>query len=315
MAVFRSIEEARGRLRGCTLAIGNFDGVHLGHQRLLAVAREGAARSGGPSAALTFEPHPGKILGPAVAPRLLTTGARKLELILAAGLDAVIVQPFDLAFAAIPAKDFVDRLLVEGLEIREVVVGDDFTFGRQREGRVAQLAEWLAARGAQLTQVPKVEVDGLPISSTRIRELVLEGRVEAAATLLGRPFDVDGTVVAGFGRGRTLGFPTANVAPPSGVLPGNGVYAVWAQGPQGEFAGAANLGRKPTFGEGTPVTLEVHLIGYHGPSLLGSRLRVGFVARLRDEMRFPSLAALVEQIGRDVAEAGRRARPPPAPLA
>ncbi len=307
MRVFQSIEGARGQLPGCALAIGNFDGVHLGHQRLFAVVRESAAARGGAAAALTFEPHPGKVLGPKVAPRLLTTPQRKLELIDAAGLAAAVVQPFDLAFAAVPARDFVDRLLLDALQVREVAVGEDFSFGQRREGRVAQLAEWLGARGAKLTLVPKVEVDGLPISSTRIRELVLEGRVEDAARLLGRPFDLDGTVVPGMGRGKTLGFPTANVAPSGEVLPLSGVYAVRARCPRGEFAGAANLGRKPTFGEGAPLTLEVHLIGYTGPSLLGAAMRVGFVARLRDEMRFPSLAALVEQIGRDVSAAARLA--------
>jgi riboflavin kinase/FMN adenylyltransferase len=130
------------------------------------------------------------------------------------------------------------------------------------------------------------------------------------ARLLGRPFDLDGTVVPGMGRGKTLGFPTANLETPGEVLPSNGVYAVRVRGPQGEFAGAANLGRKPTFGEGAPLVLEVHLIGYEGPSLLGAAMRVGFVARLRDEMRFPSLAALVEQIGRDVSAAAGLASSP-----
>jgi len=286
MRVFQSIEQARGQLPGCALAIGNFDGVHLGHQRLFAVARESAEKAGGPSA------------------------GRTLELIAASGLTAAVVQPFDLAFAAVPAKDFVDRLLLDALGAREVAVGEDFSFGQRREGRVAQLGAWLSAGGASLTLVPKVEVEGLAISSTRIRELVLEGRVEAVANLLGRPFDLDGTVVAGMGRGKTLGFPTANVESSGEVLPLNGVYAVRARCSQGEFAGAANLGRKPTFGEGAPLMLEVHLIGYSGPTLLGAAMRVAFVARLRDEMRFPSLAALVEQIGRDVSAAARLAPSP-----
>ncbi|MHB8418937.1 MAG: riboflavin biosynthesis protein RibF [Myxococcales bacterium] len=294
-------EESRGALRGCALAIGNFDGVHLGHQALFRMARERAPLA----AALTFEPHPAAVLNPKLAPHRLTTPERKLELIAEAELDAAVVQPFDAAFAAIPAREFVDRLLLGELGAAEVVVGDDFSFGRKREGRVAELGEWLRAGGARLSVVPKVEVDGLPVSSTRIRELVLEGRVDAAARLLGRPFDVDGEVVAGMGRGRGLGFPTANVAPQGEMLPANGVYAVRAHLPAGVLPGAANLGRKPTFGEGGAQTLEVHLIGYAGASLLGARLRIEFLARLRDEMRFPSLAALTEQIGKDVAEAAR----------
>ncbi|HUB06478.1 MAG TPA: riboflavin biosynthesis protein RibF [Myxococcales bacterium] len=303
MRTFRSIGEARGRIRGCALAIGNFDGVHLGHQALFRAARQHAALA----AALTFEPHPGAVLNPSMAPRRLTTPEQKLQLLAAGGLDAVVVQPFDAAFAAIPAREFVDRLLLGELGVAAVVVSDDFSFGRKREGRVAQLDEWLSAGGARLVLVPKVEVDGLPVSSTRIRELVLEGRVDAAARLLGRPFDVEGTVVTGMGRGRGLGFPTANIAPLGEMLPANGVYAVRAYFPGGSLAGAANLGRKPTFGEGGAQTLEVHLIGYAGPSLVGAPMRVAFVARLRDEMRFPSLAALTEQIGKDVAEAARRA--------
>ncbi len=306
MRAFDSVEGARGALRGCALAIGNFDGVHLGHQALFR-----AAEAAGVAAALTFEPHPGTVINPRFAPRRLTTPERKLELLEAAGLEAAVVQPFDARFAAIPAREFVERLLLAELGVAAVVVGDDFSFGRKREGRVAQLGEWLRAGGARLVIVPKVEVDGLPVSSTRIRELVLEGRVDAAARLLGRPFDVDGVVESGMGRGRSLGFPTANIAPLGEMLPANGVYAVRAsllRPGGGEYLGAANLGRKPTFGEDGTQTLEVHLLGYDGSSLLGTRMRVGFVARLRDEMRFPSLAALTEQIGKDVAEAARRAR-------
>ncbi len=303
MRVFRSIEQARGQIAGAALAIGNFDGVHLGHQALLAATLEASKRRGTPAAALTFEPHPGRFLSPKVAPRLLTTPGRKLELLQEAGLDAVVVQPFDRAFAAIPARDFVDRLLVADLGVGDVAVGEDFTFGRGRAGRVADLEAWLKLGGARLVVVPKIRCEGVPVSSTRIRELVLEGRVEAAAPLLGRPFDVDGTVVAGMGRGRTLGFPTANVQPDSELLPPNGVYAVTGRCPAGEFPGAANLGRKPTFGEGAPQSLEVHLVGYGGPSLLGTRMRVAFVARLRDELRFPSVEALVGQIRADVETA------------
>ncbi len=307
MRVFTSIEAARGRLDGCAVAIGNFDGVHLGHAALLSTAREAGRARGRPAAALTFEPHPGRILFPKVAPRRLTTPARKLELLEAAGLDAVVVQPFDRDFAAVPAHTFVERLLLGDLRAAEVVVGEDFTFGRAREGRPEDLIAYLREGGARAIVVPKVEREGTPISSTRIRELVLEGRVEAAAALLGRPFDLDGIVVAGMGRGRTLGFPTANVRPGGEIVPAVGVYAVRARCPAGTFTGAANLGRRPTFGEGGAEALEVHLVGYPGASLLGAPVRVAFLARLRDEMRFPSAEALARQIRADVEAAVRRA--------
>ncbi|MHB1845930.1 MAG: bifunctional riboflavin kinase/FAD synthetase [Deltaproteobacteria bacterium] len=313
MRVLRSIDEARGQVDGCALAIGNFDGAHLGHQALFAEARRLSRELGGPAAALTFEPHPGKVLGPKVAPRLLTTLERKLELLAEAGLDAVVVQPFDAAFAGLSAEAFVQALLLSTLHARGVVVGEDFSFGQGRRGRVEQLRAWLPPGGARVSVVPKVELDGAPVSSTRIRELVLEGRVGAAARMLARPFDVDGAVVTGMGRGRGLGFPTANVMPTGELLPANGVYAVWAHSAQGDFPAAANLGRKPTFGEDLGQTLEVHLIGYRGKeSLVGSAMRVAFVERLRDEQRFPSVDALTAQIGKDVALAAQLAgeRPP-----
>jgi riboflavin kinase/FMN adenylyltransferase len=303
LRIYRSIEEADGFLEGGALAIGNFDGLHLGHLELVRKARERAGASGTRSGVLTFEPHPAKVLGPGMAPHLLTSLDRKLALLEETGLDAAVVQPFNAEFARIPARDFVDQLLLGKLGVADVVVGRDFSFGRGRLGGVEQLSAWLDAGGAHLWVIPMVEVDGLGVSSSRIRELVLEGRMEAAARLLGRPYDLEGTVVPGVGRGRTLGFPTANVVPSNELIPPNGVYAVRVSAPTGVFPGAANLGRKPTFGEGLPFAVEVHLIGYGGADLVGSRLRVAFLSRLREEMRFPSAAALVEQIGRDVAKA------------
>jgi riboflavin kinase/FMN adenylyltransferase len=301
--IFRSFEEAGSILRRGAVAIGNFDGLHLGHLELIRKARERAGASGTRSGVLTFEPHPAKVLGPGMAPHLLTPLDRKLALIAETGIDVAVVQPFDAGFAQIAAREFVDRLLLEKLGVADVVVGQDFSFGRGRLGRVEQLRAWLGEGGATLWVVPTVEVDGLGVSSTRVRQLVLEGRMEAAARLLGRPYDLEGTVVPGMGRGRTLGFPTANVVPSNELIPPNGVYAVRVYAPGGMFAGAANLGRKPTFGEGLPFAVEVHLIGYTGANLVGERLRVAFLSRLRAEMRFPSAAALVEQIGRDVAAA------------
>lgn len=310
MDVFRSIAAASGRLTPSAVAIGNFDGVHLGHQALFASAKASAKSLTGRTVALTFEPHPGRVISPALAPRLLTTLERKLELFAEAGVDAAVIQPFDAAFAALSAAAFANEFLLGALGARAVAVGPDFSFGRGREGNIVKLDRFLGDQGATLTVVPKVEVDGLPVSSTRIRELVLEGRVAAARQLLGRPYDLDGPVVTGMGRGRGLGWPTANVAATAELLPATGVYAVRVEGPFGELPGAVNLGRKPTFGDGQPLTVEAHLIGYAGPSLVGALLRVKFIERLRAELRFPSLEALVAQIRTDVADALRLASPP-----
>jgi riboflavin kinase / FMN adenylyltransferase len=304
MRILRSLDEVDAAFRGGAVAIGNFDGVHLGHHALLEAAREEARDLGGSAAALTFEPHPAKVLNPEMAPRLITTLARKLELLGDSGIEATMVQTFDRAFAARSAREFVDGNLLRGLGVRAVIVGEDFSFGKGRSGSVRELASWLPEGGARLHVVHPVALDGIPISSTRIREMLLEGRVDAARRLLGRPFDLDGLVVRGMGRGATIGWPTANVHSDTELLPETGVYAVRVQLPDGNvLPGAANLGRKPTFGEGGALTVEVHLIGHSGASLLGNNLRVAFIARLRDEMRFPSVDALKAQIAKDVARA------------
>jgi riboflavin kinase/FMN adenylyltransferase len=244
------------------------------------------------------------VLNPELAPRLLNTLPRKLELLAECGLDLVMAQTFDRSFASLSARDFVDRMLLRDLGVRSVVVGGDFSFGRGRSGSVRELASWLPEGGAQLRVVHPVTLDGIPISSTRVREMLLEGRVEAAARLLGRPFDLDGVVVRGLGRGAKIGWPTANVQSETEILPETGVYAVRVLLADGSRrAGAANIGRKPTFGEGGALTVEVHVIDHSGASLLGSRLRLAFVARLREEMRFPSVDALKAQIGSDVERA------------
>jgi riboflavin kinase/FMN adenylyltransferase len=307
MQLFRSLSAAVA-LRGCAVAVGNFDGVHLGHRRLFEVARELAWARGAPAAALTFEPHPVRVLRPQLAPPLLTPLARKLELLAGCGLDAAVVQPFDLAYAGTDATEFVARDLVGHLGARDVVVGQDFTAGKGRT-RVDRLRELLAAHGARLSVVEPVAWEGLVVSSTKIRELLLEGNVEAAAQLLTRPHDVEGTVERGAGRGRSLGFATANLHPEA-MLPANGVYAVRAwlrpESPSAQseglaFAGVANVGVKPTVQRAGPVVLEAHLFDAGGRDLYGERLRVAFVARLRDERRFPSLEALRAQIAADAA--------------
>ena len=294
MKVLHSLEDSRA-LGGTALALGNFDGVHLGHRALF---RE-AAEHGRPGA-LTFDPHPGKVLQPELAPRLITPLPRKLQLLESAGLDVVVVMPFTLAFARTPARDF-EAMLFDQARLRTLVVGTDYTYGAQRNGTVATLREAAAARGARVAVVEPVTVGGVVASSSRIREYILEGRVGAARALLGRPFDLDGAVVKGDGRGRSIGWPTANVDSHGELLPASGVYAVRVRTRDGWHAGAANIGTKPTFG-GSAVTVEVHLLDWSG-DLYAEEVRVEFLERLRAERRFASVSELTAQIQRDVEEA------------
>lgn len=321
MRIHPGLDAAEGKLPRASLAVGNFDGVHRGHQALFAAARQGATGRAGPLCALTFEPHPARVLAPGVAPPLICSPLRKLELLREQGLDDLVVQQFDAAFARTEPARFVDQLA--GTGTAEVVVGYDFTYGRNRAGTVDSLREALAGRGVALRVVPPFAADGMVVSSTKVRELSLEGRVEAAAALLGRPLDLDGEVVRGAGRGRTLGWPTANVRTAQELLPEVGVYAVQVrlreEGPAGPrlgdaLPGAANLGLNPTFrAEGgaqadgashPPLLLEVHLLDF-AADLYGRALRLSWIQRIRDERRFPGSDALKAQIARDVAEARR----------
>ncbi len=295
-------------------AIGNFDGVHLGHRELFATARMelDGARSNGPICALTFQPHPARLLAPAMAPPLIATHERKRELLEQAGIEELVEQPFDREFASLPPEEFVELLCATG--IAGVVIGADFTYGRARTGNVQSLRRALEERGVRLHVVPQVTHEGLVISSSKIRELILAGKVDAAAALLGRPFDLDGEVVRGAGRGRTLGWPTANIKTANELLPAVGVYAVRARlldEERAPIAGAANLGLNPTFrapgaqaGEKSPLMLEVHLLDF-AQDLYGRRLRIEFVQRLREERRFPGPDALKAQIAQDVEDARR----------
>lgn len=302
MERFDDIAAVGSALRGASLCLGNFDGVHLGHQALFATARVHARRRGAQAAALTFFPHPVKVLAPDVAPRQLSPLPLKLQLMARLGLDAAVVQRFDRAFAQHPPADF-EAMLLDTLGVGELVVGFDYTYGRARAGTVETLRAACEARGAALSVVPKVTVDGLPASSTKVRELLLDGRVEAAARLLDRHYALEGEVVHGAARGRTIGFPTANLATEYELLPGPGVYAVRARVAQRVWPAAANIGRKPTVaGADAPITVEVHLIGFQG-DLYGQRMEAQFLERIRSEQRFPGLDALKAQIAHDVARA------------
>lgn len=295
-----------GTGRPLSIAIGNFDGVHRGHQALIAATCARAGARGGLAGVLTFTPHPARVFAPTLAPPLITSLERRLELLAEAGVEVAVVEPFTRAFAAIEAESFVREVLAARLGARDVVVGYDFSFGRGRRGNPEMLARLGAELGLQVTVVPPVLVDGLVCSSTKVREFVLEGRMEGAALLLGRPFEIIGPVGRGAGRGRALGIPTANLSPEGELLPRLGIYAgraclLGASGaPEGApLRVALSVGSNPTFVQSGGVTVEAHLLDFDG-DLYGRRLRVEVLHRLRDERRFESAEALMEQIRDDV---------------
>jgi riboflavin kinase/FMN adenylyltransferase len=254
--------------------------------------------------AVTFDPHPLKVLRPGMHLPLLTTPAQKLQLLNASGLEAVVVLPFTREFAALPARDFVMQFFCERLKVREVVVGHDYCFGRNREGNIDLLRELGRTHGFTVQVVWAVEVDGAVVSSSLIRAMLKLGRVAEAANLLGRSYGVVGRVIQGKGRGaKLLGVPTANLRPENELLPATGIYAVRVRRGAETWLGAANIGTCPTF-ENAEFSLEVHLLDFDG-DLYGDTLEVEFAARLREERKFPSLEALTAQIHADIAAARR----------
>ncbi len=296
--------------RGAAVTIGAYDGVHLGHQHLIAELRRQAARRGLDSVVVTFDRHPASVVRPESAPALLTGLDLKLDLLDATGLDRAVVVPFDRIRADESAEDFVMGVLVRAVGARYVVVGEDFHFGHGRKGDVSLLTEMGADHGFEVEGL-SLETDraGEAVSSTRIRRLLAAGDVSAAGRLLGRPHQVRGIVEHGDGRGGPeLGFPTANVAlPPELALPADGIYAGWYERPDGTVHRAAlSLGRRPTFYRSADrPLLEAFLLDFEG-DLYGEEARVSFVDRLRAERRFDSVEALVAQMGTDVAAARAR---------
>jgi riboflavin kinase/FMN adenylyltransferase len=289
---------------GTVCTVGTFDGVHRGHQLVLERLGTRAQELGLPSVLVTFDPHPLEIVNPAAAPPLLTVGDEKMEVLAESPVDYVVVLPFTMELSAYGAAEFVDIVLRERLGLRHLLIGHDHGFGRARSGDAQVLNELGASRGFGVDVVPAVQgSDGRPISSTVIRRAVAGGDLVRAADGLGRPYSASGVVEPGAGRGRALGFRTLNIAlPPSRkLLPPQGVYAVRVQTPRGAFGGMMNLGPRPTFGE-SAIALEAHLFDVDG-DFYGMRVRLDFVARLRETRRFETPDALREQLNRDAAAA------------
>jgi riboflavin kinase/FMN adenylyltransferase len=307
MRIHRHWRDVPSEGRGAVVAIGNFDGVHLGHQAVISDARRIARAAGAPLAVLTFEPHPRQVLGRADGPFRLTPFRIKLREIAELGVDILYLLRFDLNLAALPADEFIDRLLVGGLGVSHVVVGYDFAFGRGRGGNFALLQKHAEAGGYRVSQVSVAGSDHGIYSASEARARLTTGDVAGAAQILGRPWEFEGRVQHGERRGHQLGFATANLSVAGMLHPALGVYALWAGLRSGAGGGlewwpaVANLGRRPTFGE-NEVLLEVHILDFDG-DLYGQRLRARFVARVRPEQRFDGLDALKAQIARDSARA------------
>jgi riboflavin kinase / FMN adenylyltransferase len=300
--VYHDLPPGESAFTRTVATIGNFDGVHLGHRAILARVCQRARELGGEAVAITFNPHPMKVLRPQVNLPLLTTPEQKLELLTDSGLDAVVVLPFTPEFAALPAREFVQQYFCERLKAREVVVGHDYCFGRGREGNIDLLKEMGEIHGFTVQVVWAVEVDGAVVSSSLIRALLRLGKVTEAGHLLGRPYGVAGRVIQGKGRGaKLLGVPTANILTPNELLPACGIYAVWVRRGDATLPGVANIGTCPTFNN-TELSVEVHVLEFSG-DLYGEALEVQFASRLREEKRFPSLEALAAQIQADIAAA------------
>ncbi len=282
------------------LALGTFDGLHVGHQQVIGAAVACARRDGLRSVVVTFEPHPLEVLRPSTEPVLLTTLDERLPLLAQLGVDLTVVLPFDLPFSQTPAQAWLDEVLGRRFRPRAIFAGSSYTFGHLREGTAAGLAEWGRAHGLEVHLVPAVLVRGEPVSSSRVRSALREGLVDEAAQLLGRYYSVSGRVAPGQGRGRTLGYPTANLQPesPRKILPGRGVYATIAETGGRRYEGATNIGYRPTFG-GAHLSVETFLLEYEG-DLVGEQMRLHFVGRIRAERAFPNPEALAHQIGEDV---------------
>ncbi len=306
MAIFRHSETLPQEARGGVVAIGNFDGVHLGHQALLSEVKKTAASLSAPSLVLTFEPHPREVFQPDQPAFRLTPFRIKARVLEALGIDHMVAVHFDRAFSQRSAESFVEEILVEGMGVGHVVIGWDFCFGHQRRGDAALLAEMGERLGFGLTVVqPVTGGDGAVYSSSLIRERLKEGDPTGAAALLGRAFEIEGRVEKGQQLGRTLGFPTANLTLDGYIEPAHGIYAVFAGIDEGEatryLPAVANLGRRPTV-EGKETLLEVHLFDWSG-DLYGKHLRVKLVGFLREEEKFESLEAMTEQMRRDAEKA------------
>ncbi len=301
MQIVRHLEDPGLSLTGSVVTLGNFDGVHVGHQALIGGAVAEARKMAIPSVVLTFEPHPLKVLAPGREPKLLLAHKDKMQQLQALGVDVVVIQSFDLSFARLAADEFVRSILVERLKSRQVWVGRDLRFGQGRKGGVAELERWGREWGFSVATVDAIVVDGARVSSSRIRQLVMDGHVDAVEPLLGRYHFVSGRVVGGRRRGRDIGFPTANISTRTEVLPMDGIYATLFHLGERRLLSVSSLGVNPTFGDG-PRTVESYILNF-SEDIYGEAVQLSFLRRIRSEIKFATVDALIAQIRQDVISA------------
>lgn len=300
--LLHAIEELAGIPGPVHLAIGVFDGVHLGHQAVIGQAVRDAAADGGTPVVVTFDPHPARLLRPDAAPRLLTSTGHKVQILESMGIRRILMVRFDREFAATPPQEFVQRLASACKPLRSISVGRQWAFGKNRAGNLELLAQLGDTLGYRVSGVPDVQLDGVAISSTLIRAAIQEGRLHDAERYLGRQFTILGTVEQGKGLGRELGFPTANLSAHNEQFPPDGVYAVTAKIDGSLLKGVVNIGVRPTVETNAARLLELHVFDY-AADLYGRDVEVTFVKYLRGEKRFENLDALKTQIAADVAQA------------
>jgi riboflavin kinase/FMN adenylyltransferase len=302
MNVIYDLESLDKPLKNPVLTIGNFDGVHRGHLALFEVVKERAHAIDGQSAVMTFEPHPLKVMNHGNGPPIITPTDQKLNLIWSTGVEVIFCIPFTTRFASISAEAFVQDILIDKIGVKEIVVGYDYTFGRDRQGNTSLLQQMGNELGFKVHLVGPVHVGHTPVSSTSIRKHLQEGNLAEAKRLLGRDYQIWGSVAKGENRGgRLLGFPTANIKPTDQLLPKVGVYAVTVEIDEDTFYGVTNIGYNPTFGSDS-ISFETHLLDF-SENLLGKTIKVNFFHRLRDEKPFSSLQELSDQIARDIRQA------------
>lgn len=302
MKVIRGNEAIPAALRGAVVTIGNFDGVHIGHQVIFRKVVDEAHRENRPAVAISFDPHPKMVLHPERRPFYLITSLKeKILLLETLGLDAFLLIPFTLEYAQTTAEEFISDLLLTRLQIRKILIGHDFTFGRGNKGNVAFLTESGRRLGFDVEVMGEIKVGEITISSTRIREALLAGQVRFAASLLGRPYNLAGRVIHGSRRGTRLGFPTANILPEKELVPPSGIYAVHVLVDGHRRHGALSIGFNPTFGSQEKPSIEVHIFDFND-DIYDKSLNILFIERIRDQIRFGSPEELIARIRQDIAQ-------------
>lgn len=309
MEVIRDLKDVREELKNCVLTVGNFDGVHIAHQRIISqVVREARERAV-KCVVMTFDPHPQQVLHPNKKPfYLITTLEEKLEKIAELGIDAVMVINFSLEFATLTADEFIRKIIWGKFRPGKILIGHDNTFGRGKEGKPAYVKQLGQNLGFEVEIIEAVCLEGLIVSSTAVRSAVMQGDMRLAGLLLGRPYSFEGTVVEGCRRGRDIGFPTANIEPNKQLLPGRGVYATILEVEGGKYESVTNIGYNPTFTDEKTISIETHVFD-HDLHIYGKRVRLSFLERLRGEKKFENVQNLVEQIGKDIARAREILKP------